>query len=464
MSTGIAYLGDSHAILAACRDLIEAAEESILLQMYLFASDGDLSTLLPRPGSFPYADTVAGWLIEKKRRCPKVSIVVILDSNTPADPRLTRRRGELPRQRMEQAGIPVLTANLFHTRFEPRRRWLPAMNFHLDHGRGPRGSWVARQNRWQALQNVEDHRKNLVIDRGRAGAVLSHNFFDAAHDWHENLLWLSGDGSARLWRVATAALRLALEIPQPPGLSVLEELRRLAAQEPLAAAPLAPTLDPVPGYHGGLRVPLSLPASLPQDPGCELVENEQIRPCLLALLEDAGPGDELLVATTYFSDLPVLEALAGAARRGVRVRILVDSIDALPLPAAPGWIIRNLVNHRVLSRAAALLRERPGSFELRVHDSRAGAMMHLKTAALRGERPWLLGGQANYTPNSFSGAWLETDVRTREPSVIDAFARHFERLWSLPASRPLETLPGGGLGSALKTALLDVFEGVGLRP
>jgi hypothetical protein len=64
----LCYLGNQHAILSALRDLIEAAEHSIVLQMYLFAANGDQTLLLPREGAFPYADTVAGWLVEKKQR------------------------------------------------------------------------------------------------------------------------------------------------------------------------------------------------------------------------------------------------------------------------------------------------------------------------------------------------------------------------------------------------------------
>jgi phosphatidylserine/phosphatidylglycerophosphate/cardiolipin synthase-like enzyme len=464
MSTGVAYLGDSRALLGACRDLIEAAEHSIVLQMYLFASDGDQTTLVPRGGTFPYADTVAGWFIEKKRRRPEVEIAVIVDSNTPADPRLTRRKGELPRQRMARAGIPVLTANLFTTRFDPRRRWLPAMNFHLDHHHTPLTRWVELQNRWQSLHNVEDHRKNLVIDRGRAGAVLSHNFFDAAHDWHENLFWLSGDASAQLWSVATRALRDALAIPQPLRPEEVSSLRRLASLAPVPPSELlVPTLTLVDGFNGGLPIPMRPLPCIPLDDGCRLVENEEIRPALLELIAGASPDEELLVATAYFSDLPVLEALAEAARRGVRVRVLIDSIHALPLPVLLGWLTRNLVNHRVLQRAEEIQRQHPARFQLRIHRSTAGAMMHLKTAARLGARPLLLGGQANYTPNSFSGAWLETDVLTGEPSVIDAFAEHFEFLWSLPASRPLEP-PRSRLRAAALTALLDGFDRVGLRP
>jgi phosphatidylserine/phosphatidylglycerophosphate/cardiolipin synthase-like enzyme len=458
VSSGLAYVGDPDEALAALRELIEAAEQSVVLQMYLFAANGDLTLLRPRPNAFAYADAVAGWLIEKKRARPDVDVVVLLDTNTPANPALTRRRGVTVRRRLREAGVVVLNACLFGTRFDSRRRLLPAMNFHLDWRRdAARGGgagddgWVERQNRWQFLHNVEDHRKNLVIDGGRAGAITSHNFFDAAFDWHENLFLLAGDVARGLSRVAAAAIAEALTIPQAIDAS------ERAALEALAHGPGA-------GREGGA-------AFAPQgrgfvdDGGCALVENEAIRGRLEAMFEGAGRGDELLVATTYFSDLPVLAALERAAGRGARVRVLVDSIDALPLPPVSGWLTRNLVNHRAACEAARVQARLPGAFEWRTHDSRGGAMMHLKTAARLGTRPRLIGGQANYTPNSFSGAWLETDLETGSADVVAAFARHFERLWGLEASRPSPARrPPGPLQMGLRSSLLWFFGLLGLRP
>src|SRR4029078_7537014 len=100
------------------------------------------------------------------------------------------------------------------------------------------------------------------------------------------------------------------------------------------------------------------------------------------------------------SALPMREALERAAARAARVRVLIDSIAALPLPPAAAWIIRNLVNHHGIARAIEAEARCPDRFALRVHDSRGGAMMHLKTAARLGARPMLVGGQANFTPNS----------------------------------------------------------------
>jgi phosphatidylserine/phosphatidylglycerophosphate/cardiolipin synthase-like enzyme len=433
----VSYVRDAAAVLDAFSNLIDAAEHNIILQMYLFARNGDQTTLLHRPGAEAHAELLADRLIARKQARPDLPIVVLLDSNTPANPARTRRRGELIRTRLERAGILVLTACLFHNHFDPRRRRLPAMNFHLDHAKTPLADWVEHQNRWQSLHNVEDHRKNLVIDRGRAGIITSHNFFDPAFDWYENGFVLAGPPARQLWRIATRALATASTIPQRLGPADHAVLAAL-----LATPPTEPTDDE-------------------RDDG-ELVENEAIRGRLEALCAGAGPGDPLLAATTYFSDLPAFAALEAAARRGARVRVLIDSIHALPLPPVYSWLTCNLANHQVIQAAIRLQTERPDHFQLRVHDSRAGTMMHLKTLARLGRSPLLLGGQANFTPNSFSGAWLETDLETRDPDVIAGFTEHFEDLWRQGASRT--PAAAGALRTRGISTLLTAFARVGLRP
>lgn len=93
-------------------------------------------------------------------------------------------------------------------------------------------------------------------------------------------------------------------------------------------------------------------------------------------------------------------------------------------------------------------------------------MLHLKTAARLGREPLLIGGQANFTPNSFSGAYLETDLVTRAAPVLAAFRDHFERLWSLPESRPLHHTPDAVERLRLRflSLLLFLFGLLGLRP
>jgi phosphatidylserine/phosphatidylglycerophosphate/cardiolipin synthase-like enzyme len=339
------------------------------------------------------------------------------------------------------------------------------MNFHLDHAHVPAHAWVEKQNRWQALHNVEDHRKNLVIDGGRAAVVTSHNFFDPAWDWHENLIWLTGDGARTVWRIAQDSVRDALEIPQlltPAQRAMCTAL--VDAETTRDTTQLEPALQPVPNFHAG---DLSrVQRGLEPDPQCRIVQSEEIRARMEHLLESSSRGDDVVLATTYFSDDPLLDALDRAAARGVRVRVLIDSLHALPLPPLAAWLTRNLVNHHAVTRGAALHTRWGDRFQLRIHNSSAGAMMHLKTLARLGPNGCAVLGQANCTPNSFSGAWLETDIETRAPGVIRAIGDHFDQLWSLPESRPAvptHTLTARAQ-SALHSSLLRAFSWFGLRP
>ena len=472
MESQLCYLGDQHAILSAVRDLIDKAQQSIVLQMYLFARNGDQTLLLPRDGAFPYAEAVAGWLIARKQHSPSLLIVVLLDSNTPDNPQLTRRRGTLIRKQLKEAGILVLNANLFGAEFDHRPRFLSVMNFHLHHTTVPVSDWVERQNRWQSLHNLEDHRKNLVIDGGRAGVITSHNFFDPAFDWYENMFWLVGPIATDLWQVAMRALSSSLEIPQDLRAEERQSLSSLLASTTSVAShsaqtALVPSLSSVAGYPlpiegttGGARVELAL------DPTCELIENRAIRARIAALLHDSSAGDEVLMASAYFSDLELLSVVESALLRGCTVRVLIDSLHALPLPPLPSWLTCNLVNHSVVCEARRLQTLFPARFELRIHDSKHGAMMHLKTVVRLGPQSLLIGGQANFTPNSFSGAYLETDLETRSSSVIAAFTAHFERLWALPQSMPLSH-PSGVLALLrmwVCSLLLWLFARVGLKP
>jgi phosphatidylserine/phosphatidylglycerophosphate/cardiolipin synthase-like enzyme len=322
--------------------------------------------------------------------------------------------------------------------------------------------WVDRQATWQFLHNVEDHRKNLVIDRGRAALLTSHNLIDAAYDWHENLFWLSGDVAGQLWHTATAALGEALTLPQAISQAQRTELGLLAREPAVSQAKACmPSGSAVAGY------PLAAPepVSMLEDPSCTLVENDAIARALDALFAESGRGDTLLVASAYLSDLTRLEGLAQALERGAQVRVLVDSLRSLPLPAPHAWLTRNLCNQRVLVRARALRRAHPERFQVRVFDAHDGVMMHLKSTARLGPRPRLIAGQANYTPNSFTRAWLETDLASDHPQLVDAFAAHFHALWNDPASRPLRAGHARHVvGDTVRAGLLSLFAAAGLEP
>lgn len=431
-----AYVDDAATILQTIHDLIFAARSSIVLQMYMFAGNGETEMLQRREGAFPYARIVADWLIE---RAIDVDIVVVLDTQTIDQVELTRNRtGTLTRERLAAAGIPVLHANLFGTKFDAARRFPPGSRLHDGRYRATdEVSYGRAQQRWQTWHNVEDHRKNLVIDEGAWAAVTSHNFIDVASRWHENLFLVGAPAAGAIWDQARSAITRALDLPQ--RVSPRKRERAMA----LAARSAAPRATPLPRVAPGPEIAsLSLDPMAPHPPpaetscAVEVLETLEIRPRLIEALAAARPGDEVRAASAWFSDLPLLETFIAAARRGVWVRIVVDDLAALAVDRVSSWAIRALANFRATERARHVALP---TFELRVHRSANERMMHLKTCAFLGARRFVIGGQANYTPNSFNGAWHETDVVIEGSAVVDAYLAQFSELWA--RSSPPRVLP-----------------------
>lgn len=449
----VSYVADAAAIAQTFRDLIEAARSSIVLQMYMFAGNGETEALRPRAGIFPYARTVAGWLVARRERSPELDIVVLLDTQTLDDPRLTRNKaGPLTRQILERAGIPVLHANLFGTTFDRRRRFPPAARLHRgERWRAvPEGAYGRAQQRWQTWHNVEDHRKNLVIDEGAWGAVTSHNFLDIAADWHENLLLVGAPAAGAVWEQARAAIVAALALPQRLDPAARARVAALAARGPARSPSHAlERTEPVAALRA-LGDPAALGAT--REAPVEVLTTLEIRPRLIESLRAVGPGDRVRAASTWFSDGELFEAFAAASERGADVAILIDDLVTLPLDPVQAWVVQKLANLRVIERARALAGPR---FALRIHPSARGPMMHLKTAAFVGPRgAHLIGGQANYTPNSFSGAWLETDLVVHDRAATDAFLSQFTALWDASMPPP----PGHALSRYARRALLWLVE------
>lgn len=411
----VLYLALPRSRRKAVQKLIYSARQNIILQMYLFAASGELRTLRP-VHSFPWAQTIADWLIECKQRRPHLNIVVLLDTQTIEDPSLTHKRtGPLTRQRLQEAGIVVLHASLARTAFNPERRFPAAARFHEawqtpGSDRLTYREWARKQNLWQTIHNVEDHRKNLVIDSGRAGLVFSHNIIDQACDWQENTIWLRGEAAAELWNVSAAAVEDALALPPAP-----QPQFTLCALKPFSLAA---------GRGKAARI---------------LDGGPEIQKAILDQIKHAKQNEcrEIRAASAYFSDPVTLSALSNVSQ-GARVRILIDNCHALSLPRLLQFFLRSTVNLFCIHNC-----RQTASLELRIFPSNPAEMMHLKAISFSGSSPCLIAGQANFTPNSFSGAWLETSVYTNSPGAVRGFNRHFDALWARaePLQRYCEMRP-----------------------
>jgi phosphatidylserine/phosphatidylglycerophosphate/cardiolipin synthase-like enzyme len=128
----------------------------------------------------------------------------------------------------------------------------------------------------------------------------------------------------------------------------------------------------------------------------------------LALLRQATRSID--IAAYLFIDQALIEALADAARRGVRVRLYLDGGQEASREGFGG-------------RARGL--RGIDKIELRLKPP-GGEIMHLKSYVVDGKV--LRTGSANFT---YSGLKREDDdlVVIRDPAAIAAFAESFEAMW-----------------------------------
>jgi phosphatidylserine/phosphatidylglycerophosphate/cardiolipin synthase-like enzyme len=469
----VAYAEGAAAVFRTLLDVIKSARRSLVVQMYLFAGNDELSFIQPQHGAFPYAQRMADALIAQRQR--GVDVVVVVDSQTPDDVRRGNARGPLTRHRLRAAGVVVLNACLWRTRFNRARRFPPAARFHEPdvHGGVDVDAFVARQQRWQALHNVEDHRKNIVVDGGRCAVVTSHNFIDVASTWHENAFVLFGAPVRAVRDLVHAAVVDALALPQPLDAAGRADVDAVLADRDDVDDDDDDDVDVDPGNDndvddvdddgagaGALGGDVNARAPRRVVP-VEVLDTLAIKPRLLAAIAATPAGGTIRAASTYFADVALFDAFVDAARRGVRVQILIDTCTALPLKPLYAWIVRTFANLRVLRRAVDVDVD---AFDLRVHASGARDMMHVKTALFAAEgRQVLVGGHANYTPNSFDGAWLETNVMVEHPEAAAIFAACFDARFA--RARAVRTFGRRArLEMALAMPLLRLFAWLGVSP
>jgi cardiolipin synthase A/B len=158
--------------------------------------------------------------------------------------------------------------------------------------------------------NLRDHRKLVLVDAGRAGARLWSGGRNLA------LNYFTGSPSLPAWR------DLSFEFSGP----LTEQAAQLFDDDWHFATGSAPAVSPVPDTP-----PSPSPKPLPDiDGGAQLVASgpDQADDTLYALLLSASyrAHQRIAMATPYFvPDAALLQALCLAARRGVRVDLLLPA-------------------------------------------------------------------------------------------------------------------------------------------
>ena len=374
--------------------LIGQAQRAVLVDMFLF---NDFTGADAAPGLRPLSDELTRALVERKRAVPGLQVVVITDP-------INTLYGGMPSkhlQALRAAGIETVVTDLSRIR-APNPAW--SGFWHLCCrwlGNSDRGGWLASPfgqgkttlRSYLALLNLKaNHRKTLVVDSGDGwvGLVTSANPHDGS----------SAHGN------------VALRFSGQAALDLLQSERAVAAMSgaawPQALVSIKPSALPV-GSAGSARV--------------QILTEGRIRDALLASIAGAKPGDRLDIAVFYFSHRGLVNEVAAAQRRGVKIRVLLD-----PNEDAFGRKKNGIPN-----RQAALELHEAG-VPVRWCDTH-GEQCHAKFMLKRsvaGEAE-LIVGSANYTRRNLDDYNLETSARVLaadDSAVISRATSYFEQSWS----------------------------------
>jgi phosphatidylserine/phosphatidylglycerophosphate/cardiolipin synthase-like enzyme len=382
----------SQAIFDAVLALVRNAQHVLLLDYPSFA--GEAAAAAPaEPGARWSAHELADAVLAQLAAHPQLQVLVITDPATESYG--ARRAPEL--ERLRAAGIAVVATDLDRLRdsnpaysslWRLTARW-------WDRPDGRFGSALRR------LNYKANARQLVIADDGAGGlaAVL---------------------GSANPGDAVSSSSNVALRIRGP-------QLGQLLASE-LALAHFsgwrgAPTLPPAAGCAA---------APAPAE-SVQLLTEGAVQEALLQHLAASDGGDGVDVAMYRIADRAVVEALLGAARRGVAVRLILDPNDGAGSGGAAG-IPNQVVASELVSRSSGAIRVR----WYRTH----GERFHSALVVIYGrQRLWLLAGSANLTSRSLDDLNLVADAAVAAPSgsaLAQQALGYFDALWSNRAAPGME--------------------------
>ena len=381
-------------IFDAVLAIVDGAQSTLVLDFFLFNDQAGSSRNALRPLSRELADR----LLARKRAVPELDVVLVTDP-------INDVYGGAPSPLLAElraAGIEVVVTDLRRLR-DSNPAWSSGWRIFVQWwGNSPALSWLPNPfadgparislRSWLALLNFKaNHRKVIVADRADGewvGLVTSGNPHDASSG-HSNVALRFTGGLARDI--------LASEL----------EIARFS------------------GWSGELALPDFPAAASGQTVQAAFVTEAPIRERMLRAIEAAGEGDDIAIAMFYFSDRLLIGALKEAARRGARVRLILD-----PNKDAFG-IEKDGVPNRPVARE--LQDDSGGVIAVRWYQTN-GEQFHTKLVMVaQGDRFTASLGSANLTRRNLGNYNLEANVEVgaaRTGPLAVEMTQYFDRLWS----------------------------------
>ena len=329
-------------------ELIDEAEEFLVLDLFLFDNYNDTETAYPA-----VAERLADHLIEKKKENPDFPIYFITDP-------LNIGYGSyesLLLETLEAEGVEVIITDLDKLRDSmPLYSGLYRVIFQWFDNDGE--GWIANAmsseapdmtlSSYMKLMNTKaNHRKTVVSEQ--EAIISSANPHDAS-GLHGNMAF----------RVSGPVLDDILEAEE--------------AVSKLSGGPELPRAE-MPGQEGDYEV--------------QYVTERQILKALLKEMDSTEKGDSIQMAMFYLSETSVVNSLVDASNRGVEVQLVLD-----PNENAFGNEKTGLPNRPAVN---GMVDEASDSLEVRWYNPVVG-QFHTKTVIVqREDEAVILGGAANMT-------------------------------------------------------------------
>ncbi|MGD6874724.1 phospholipase D family protein [Sutcliffiella horikoshii] len=373
-----------HAIFDRIFEVIDEAEEFIVIDMFLFNGYHDGEMDYP-----PLSSNLLESIISKKKENPDMDIVFITDEiNTTYG---SHEAEEL--STLEDNGIRVIETNVKVLRdSNPLYSGVWRVFFQW-FGQGGSG-WIKNPMAEDApettvrsylkLLNIKaNHRKVIATDK--TAIISSANPHDA-----------SGLHSNTAFEVSGNIINDVLKTEQ----AILD-------------------------FSGGGTLPKYNGQAEKGDIAVQLLTERKILDHVLEEIKKSKDKEEIWVGMFYLAERKIIEELIAAADRGVTVNLILD-----PNEHAFGQQKIGLPNRPV---AAEMVEEGKGNIELRWYNTQ-GEQYHPKMIYFnRAEESTIIGGSANFTRRNLYDLNLETDIKitaNNNEQVMKDMDDYFLRLWS----------------------------------
>ncbi|MGB5822768.1 MAG: phospholipase D family protein [Proteocatella sp.] len=371
-------------IFSKIKDMVKAADEFIVIDMFLFNDDYD------RENSYENVSAqLTDSLIEQKTKFPDLEVVFITDE-------INTFYGSYPSEHLERLkdnGIQVVITDLEQLRDSNptysggwrtffgnlntnRKGWLP-------NPFSPDSPKVTLPSYLKILNMKANHRK-VVITENEA-LVTSFNAHDASSNHSNVALVVNG-----------------------------EIVNDLLATE-----------NTVVKFSGGTPFNFKLNSHVEGLHKAQVITEEKIKEVLIKEIENTQKGDEIHMVMFYLSNHELIEELLKASDRGVEIKLILDANkDAF-------GIEKNGVPNRPV--AYNLVDDSNGKIGIRWYSTH-GEQFHSKmTIFLKEKETIVIGGSANLTRRNIENYNLETNLKVIFPkgnSESLKVQEYFDRIWN----------------------------------